>query len=128
MQGIGLHTGKEVKIEFHPAEKGAGIFFQRTDLEEQPLISASLENVAKTNRGTVLQTEAGSVNTVEHVLAAVKGMGLTNLKITLSNQEPPASVTCIFSPKRLPGQLWNRECEAGLVRHYTIFRHHPTVS
>ena len=90
IEGIGLHTGKPVSMEFVPAEAGHGIVFMRTDLPGQPLISASLANVVSTNRGTVLSQNNASVNTVEHVLAALNGCGIDNLLIRLSSEEPPA--------------------------------------
>ncbi len=90
LEGIGLHTGKPVKMVFHPAPANSGIYFIRTDLEGKPSISVRLENVTGTNRGTTICENGASVNTVEHVLAAVSGMGISNLKIEISNEEPPA--------------------------------------
>lgn len=89
VEGIGLHTGKAVKMEFVPAPENTGIVFVRTDLEGEPTIKASFKNVTSTVRGTVLTENNISVNTVEHVLSALRGCGVDNLIVKLSNTEPP---------------------------------------
>ncbi len=90
MEGIGLHTGKPVNMELVPAEAGTGIVFMRSDLPGEPAIFARLENVVDTNRGTILSCNGASVHTVEHVLAALRGLGIDNVCVRLSNEEPPA--------------------------------------
>ncbi|NCB39780.1 MAG: bifunctional UDP-3-O-[3-hydroxymyristoyl] N-acetylglucosamine deacetylase/3-hydroxyacyl-ACP dehydratase [Erysipelotrichia bacterium] len=90
IEGIGLHTGKPVVMQFLPAPENTGIVFVRTDVEGQPRISSRLENVVSTNRGTIISENSVSVNTVEHVLAALRGSGVDNLIINISNEEPPA--------------------------------------
>ncbi len=89
VEGTGLHTGKAVKMEFVPAPENTGIVFVRTDLEGEPTIKASFKNVTSTVRGTVLTENNISVNTVEHVLSALRGCGVDNLVVKLSNIEPP---------------------------------------
>ena len=89
VEGIGLHTGKAVKMEFVPAPENTGIVFVRTDIEGEPSIKASFEKVASTVRGTVLTDNNVSVNTVEHVLSALRACGVDNLYVKLSNEEPP---------------------------------------
>jgi len=90
IEGIGLHTGKPVQMEFIPADAGTGVVFIRTDLAGEPIIKADLANVVSTNRGTIISENGASVNTVEHVLAALRGSGVDNLTIRISNEEPPA--------------------------------------
>ncbi len=90
LEGIGLHTGKPVFLKLKPLSESSGIVFRRTDLPGQPTIKACLENVVATNRGTVLKQNDAQVHTVEHVLAAVSGMGIDNIEIELSSEEPPA--------------------------------------
>lgn len=90
VEGIGLHTGKPVKMNFIPAPENTGLVFVRTDMPGEPRIRALLANVVSTNRGTILSENSVSVNTVEHVLAALSGSGVDNLYIFLSNEEPPA--------------------------------------
>lgn len=90
LEGVGLHTGKPVSLAFKPAGENSGIFFRRTDLAENPVIEAKLQNVVATNRGTVLRQNEAQVHTVEHVLAAIAGCGIDNVEIELSSEEPPA--------------------------------------
>lgn len=89
MSGIGLHTGKPVEMEFVPAPADSGIVFIRTDIDGNPQVAPRLSNVVSTNRGTIIQENSASVNTVEHVLAAFAGLGIDNVIINISNEEPP---------------------------------------
>lgn len=88
-KGIGLHTGEEVSMWIHPAEPEHGIVFKRTDVNS-PLISASIENVVDSRFATVLGVNGTSIWTVEHVLAALNGMGIDNALILLKGPEVPA--------------------------------------
>jgi UDP-3-O-[3-hydroxymyristoyl] N-acetylglucosamine deacetylase/3-hydroxyacyl-[acyl-carrier-protein] dehydratase len=90
VEGIGLHTGKSVKLRFLPMPENSGIWFERVDIEGTPRIKACLENVVATNRGTVLRQDSIQIHTAEHVLSAVSGIGIDNVLIQLSNEEPPA--------------------------------------
>ncbi|HHM21465.1 MAG TPA: bifunctional UDP-3-O-[3-hydroxymyristoyl] N-acetylglucosamine deacetylase/3-hydroxyacyl-ACP dehydratase, partial [Bacteroidetes bacterium] len=89
LKGIGLHTGKEVVLTFLPAEVGNGICFHRVDIKDAPLIKADVSNVVSTLRGTTLQQNGIHINTVEHVLAALYGMGIDNVTIQLNGPEAP---------------------------------------
>ncbi|GAB4274077.1 MAG: bifunctional UDP-3-O-[3-hydroxymyristoyl] N-acetylglucosamine deacetylase/3-hydroxyacyl-ACP dehydratase [Candidatus Rifleibacteriota bacterium] len=112
IEGIGLHTGKPVKLEFHPAPEDSGITFKRTDIPGQPLVRACLENVVSTNRGTVLKQGEAHVNTVEHVLAAICGAGVDNVLVHLSSEEPPAcdgSSKVFFDCLKAAGRLEQRK-------------------
>lgn len=88
-EGVGLHTGKAVKLELAPAPENTGLVFIRTDLPNNPQIKAELANVTETNRGTVLKSGEAEVKTVEHVLSALRGCGVDNAFIKLSGAEPP---------------------------------------
>ncbi len=87
--GVGLHTGKKSVITFHPAQENYGYKFIRTDLEHPIEIPAIVDNVVDLSRGTTLGIDNVTVQTVEHVLAALTGMRIDNCKIELSGQEPP---------------------------------------
>jgi UDP-3-O-[3-hydroxymyristoyl] N-acetylglucosamine deacetylase/3-hydroxyacyl-[acyl-carrier-protein] dehydratase len=89
LSGIGLHTGHPAHLTFHPAEPNAGIRFRRTDLAGGVEIPALVENVVEISRGTVLGRNGAKVYTVEHVLAAVAGLGIDNIWVELSADEPP---------------------------------------
>ncbi|HFS67380.1 MAG TPA: bifunctional UDP-3-O-[3-hydroxymyristoyl] N-acetylglucosamine deacetylase/3-hydroxyacyl-ACP dehydratase, partial [Flavobacteriia bacterium] len=89
LEGIGLHTGKEVKMTLKPAPENTGFVFVRTDLEGNPQIEALAQYVTATERGTNLEKNGVQINTSEHVLAAAVGLDLDNLIIELSASEPP---------------------------------------
>jgi len=89
LSGVGLHTGKEVQLTFKPAPENHGFAFVRTDLEGKPVIEAKAEYVTDTQRGTNLEKNGVVINTSEHVLAAVVGLGIDNILIELSAPEPP---------------------------------------
>ncbi|MEM6265397.1 MAG: bifunctional UDP-3-O-[3-hydroxymyristoyl] N-acetylglucosamine deacetylase/3-hydroxyacyl-ACP dehydratase [Bacteroidota bacterium] len=89
VSGVGLHTGASVNMTFHPAPEGHGFVFKRTDLENQPLVRADVENVVDTSRGTTIEENGARVHTVEHTLAALVGHQLDNVLIELDGPEPP---------------------------------------
>ncbi|MGB5362890.1 MAG: bifunctional UDP-3-O-[3-hydroxymyristoyl] N-acetylglucosamine deacetylase/3-hydroxyacyl-ACP dehydratase [Aureibaculum sp.] len=89
LSGVGLHTGKEVNITFKQAPENYGYAFTRTDLEGFPIIEAKAEYVVDTQRGTNLEKNGVKINTSEHVLAAIVGLGIDNICIELDSQEPP---------------------------------------
>ena len=73
LKGVGLHTGKDVIMTFKPAPENYGYAFTRIDLEGQPVIEADASYVTNTQRGTNLEKRGVSINTSEHVLAALVG-------------------------------------------------------
>jgi UDP-3-O-[3-hydroxymyristoyl] N-acetylglucosamine deacetylase/3-hydroxyacyl-[acyl-carrier-protein] dehydratase len=89
ISGTGIHTGAFVDMTLRPAEPNFGIQFQRTDLPGQPLIKADCDLVTDTSRGTTLELNGAKINTVEHVLAALVGMGIDNVLIALNGLEVP---------------------------------------
>jgi UDP-3-O-[3-hydroxymyristoyl] N-acetylglucosamine deacetylase/3-hydroxyacyl-[acyl-carrier-protein] dehydratase len=89
LTGVGLHTGQEVTINFLPAEINDGYKFRRLDLEGLPMINADANLVTNTQRGTCLEKNGVTIQTCEHVLAALVGLEIDNLIIELSTSEPP---------------------------------------
>lgn len=89
ISGTGLHTGVLVDMTLHPANPGYGIQFQRVDLLNQPVIKADCDLVTDTSRGTTLQVGDAKVSTVEHILAALVGLGVDNALIELNGPEIP---------------------------------------
>ena len=89
ISGTGLHTGILVDMVIKPANPGFGVQFQRVDLPGQPVIKADCEFVTDTSRGTTLQIDEVKVSTVEHILAALVGMGVDNALIELNGPEVP---------------------------------------
>ena len=89
LTGVGLHTGKEVKMTFKPAPANNGFTFVRVDLEGQPVIEADANYVVNTQRGTNLEKLGVQIQTPEHVLAALTGCDLDNVIIELNASELP---------------------------------------
>ena len=77
------------RMTVQPASAGFGIKFQRIDLPQQTVIKADVDLVVDTSRGTTLEYEGARVATVEHILAALTGMGVDNALIQLNAEEIP---------------------------------------
>lgn len=89
LEGVGLHTGNMVKLTFKPAPVNSGFAFKRIDLEGNPVIEADANYVTNTQRGTCLEKNGVTIQTCEHVLAALVGMGVDNAILELNASEPP---------------------------------------
>ena len=89
LEGVGLHTGKNVVLTFKPAPANTGYVFKRTDLDGQPTIEADVQYVINTQRGTNLLKNGVKIQTSEHVLSALVGLQIDNCIIELSAPEPP---------------------------------------
>jgi UDP-3-O-[3-hydroxymyristoyl] N-acetylglucosamine deacetylase/3-hydroxyacyl-[acyl-carrier-protein] dehydratase len=89
LEGVGLHTGKNVVLKFNPAAANTGYVFKRIDLEGKPTIEADVQYVNDTQRGTNLVKNEVKIHTSEHVLSALVGLEIDNCLIELSAPEPP---------------------------------------
>ena len=89
--GIGLHSGNKVSMTLLPAPPNSGITFRRVDLDSRAEIPAQVGYVAETDRSTTLSRGNAKVQTVEHVLAALYGFGVTNAVVELDSSEPPVA-------------------------------------
>jgi UDP-3-O-[3-hydroxymyristoyl] N-acetylglucosamine deacetylase/3-hydroxyacyl-[acyl-carrier-protein] dehydratase len=89
ISGTGLHTGINVDMTLKPANAGFGFQFQRVDVPGKPLIKADCDLVTDTSRGTTLEDKGVKISTVEHILAALVGMGVDNCLIELNGPEIP---------------------------------------
>jgi len=89
LKGIGLHAGEKVTCVIHPAPANHGIVFLRSDLSSQPRIRADISKVVRTDMCTTLGAHGAVVATVEHLLAALRGMGVDNALIELTGPEVP---------------------------------------
>ncbi|HEX9308204.1 MAG TPA: UDP-3-O-acyl-N-acetylglucosamine deacetylase [Anaeromyxobacter sp.] len=85
--GVGLHSGKPATLTLAPAAADAGISFVRMDLGVE--IPARNEFVADTTLSTNLANGAARVHTVEHVMAALHGMGIDNCRVEVDGPEIP---------------------------------------
>jgi len=88
--GTGLHTGHDVEVRLHPAPANHGIVFARVDLDDSPSIPASLDSVVDTVLATTLGVNGATVGTVEHLIAALRGMGVDNVTVDVNGPELPA--------------------------------------
>tara|TARA_X000000368_G_scaffold408787_1_gene389870 strand:+ start:125 stop:1045 length:921 start_codon:yes stop_codon:yes gene_type:complete len=90
INGIGLHTGQEVNIKIKPAEPNTGVIFKRTDLKKNNYIIPNIFNVTNTNFCTTISNEFGTkVSTIEHLMAALFGMGVDNVLVEIDSEEVP---------------------------------------
>lgn len=89
LSGIGLHTGKEVKLTIKPAKENTGFVFVRTDLEGSPQVEADVNYVVATERGTTLEKLGVKITTCEHLLAALVGCDVDNAILEMDASEPP---------------------------------------
>lgn len=89
LEGIGLHTGTHVKMHCFPGEDNKGIYFVRKDLGDDVEIPASIVNVDSTYRSTTLKKGEVFVHTTEHLLSALFGLGVDNMRIELNGPEIP---------------------------------------
>ena len=89
LDGVGLHTGKDVTLTFYPSESNTGYVFKRIDLEGEPIVEADINYVTNTERGTCLNKNNVTIQTCEHVLASLVGLQIDNALIELNASEPP---------------------------------------
>ena len=88
--GVGLHSGKKVFMTLFPAPPNTGIIFRRSDLNSNNLVYPNVFNVSSASYCTKLTNEFGTtVSTVEHLMAALYGLGIDNLVVDLNSEELP---------------------------------------
>ena len=88
--GIGLHSGKQVRICIKPSDPDTGIVFKRVDLKENNLIFPNFTNVSNTALNTTISNNSGvSVSTIEHLMGALFGIGIDNVLVEIDNEEVP---------------------------------------
>jgi len=89
LKGNGLHSGVEVEVIINPAPENHGYQFKRTDVEGTPIIRALAEYVKITERSTTIVDKGASITTVEHLLAALYGLGVDNALMEINGPEVP---------------------------------------
>lgn len=85
--GIGLHKGEPIKITLEPTSANTGIVFYRKDLGVS--YKAESKNVINTQMATVIGGKEGYISTIEHLLSAISGYGIDNIRIVLDANEVP---------------------------------------
>jgi UDP-3-O-[3-hydroxymyristoyl] N-acetylglucosamine deacetylase len=86
-EGIGLHTGRHAKVTLKPTSRDAGVTFVRTD--KNVVIKAHVGSVIDTAFATTIGFNGVKIRTVEHILAAVAGLGIDNIVIEVDGPEIP---------------------------------------
>ncbi len=89
LSGIGLHTGKWIRVQMNPAPPNSGIVFVRTDLEGSPRLATHYKNIIHTQLATTLGDSQATLSTVEHILAAFQYLKIDNALIEVSGPEIP---------------------------------------
>jgi UDP-3-O-[3-hydroxymyristoyl] N-acetylglucosamine deacetylase len=90
VNGLGLHTGLEVRMKILPSDPNTGILFKRIDLKNNNIVIPSVFNVTNTNHCTTVSNEFGvKVSTIEHLMAAMYGLGVDNALIEINSEEIP---------------------------------------
>ena len=90
IKGIGLHSGIDVLMKLYPAEADYGIKFIRKDLNDNNVIEALWSNVSNTNLSTTISNQNRvSISTIEHLMSALSGLHIDNVKIEIDGPEVP---------------------------------------
>ncbi|MBA2585722.1 MAG: bifunctional UDP-3-O-[3-hydroxymyristoyl] N-acetylglucosamine deacetylase/3-hydroxyacyl-ACP dehydratase [Chthoniobacterales bacterium] len=89
LSGTSLHTGEKVTLKLHPAPVDHGLKFRRKDLQDEPTISALIDNLKMVERATTIGEGSVRVHTVEHVVSALAAMGVDNAIVEMDANEPP---------------------------------------
>lgn len=89
VEGFGYWSGQDIRVEFRPAPAGTGIVFVRSDLSPAVRIPALVAHRVEVPRRTVLRLGGGSVEMVEHVLAALSGLQIDNCEVWVNRPEMP---------------------------------------
>jgi UDP-3-O-[3-hydroxymyristoyl] N-acetylglucosamine deacetylase len=118
LAGVGLHRGREVRLEVRPALPGYGLRFVRVDLPGAPELPATVAGVHRSPLCTALRGGAGvEVATVEHLLAAARGLGLTDAELRLDGPEVPMGdgSAAVFADLLASGGLVSHGAETPLL-------------
>lgn len=157
VRGVGLHTGREVTLRFAPAPPGSGIVWRRSDVPGSPALSPGPDGllpwVTRTERATTLGRGDAAISTVEHVMAALAGLGIDNATVEVDGPETPLMdgsaapfVDCLRAVgvvaqdaprawRRLREPVWYEDGDAVLVAlpapalsvSYTFVSDHPAL-
>ena len=87
--GVGLHSGRQIKLNLFPADEDTGIIFRRIDLNPQVEIKAIVNNVGATTLATTLVQGDTQIATIEHLMSAFAGLGIDNVIVEVDDMEVP---------------------------------------
>ena len=89
-EGGGVHTGKSGSVTILPTKPNTGIVFKRIDLDKNNIVLPNIFNVTNATLCTTISNEYGtSISTIEHLMAALYGLGIDNALIEINSQEVP---------------------------------------
>ncbi|MCG8525682.1 MAG: UDP-3-O-acyl-N-acetylglucosamine deacetylase [Opitutales bacterium] len=88
-EGVSLHHGEQVTVSFLPSDENTGIVFRRVDLPGSPEIKPNYNLVTDLLRNTTVSSGDVEISTIEHVMSALRGMGVDNAVVELDGAEPP---------------------------------------
>lgn len=89
ISGVGLHSGKRVTLTLRPAQENTGYLFVNKDSYAPIEIPATFDNVVDTVLATTIGTEKAKISTVEHLIAAFRGMDVDNVIVEVDGGEVP---------------------------------------
>jgi len=90
IEGLGLHSGKQVKMQVHPSAPNTGIVFKRIDLIKNNYVIPNVFNVSNATLCTTISNEFGvTISTLEHLMGALFGMGIDNAIVEIDSEEVP---------------------------------------
>lgn len=87
--GVGLHSGRQVRLTLKPADANTGIVFIRADLPDTPTVPGNALYVGETQLSTTLVRDGVKVSTVEHLMSALAGLGIDNARVVIDGPEMP---------------------------------------
>ena len=88
--GVGIHTGVKTNLKLIPALPNTGVVFKRTDLTKNNILIPKYNNVTNTNLCTTISNNDGvSLSTIEHLMAALYGLGVDNVIVEIDSPEVP---------------------------------------
>ena len=109
--GIGLHKGEPIRLILEPLDANSGIILHREDLGIS--FKAEPKNVINTQMATVVGNEKGFISTIEHLMAAVNGYGIDNIRISVDANEIPVMDGSAISFCMLLDEAGIRHLDAG---------------
>lgn len=115
LEGIGLHSGKFIKINIHPAFPDTGIQFRRSDVKNSEFTKASPYTVSSTQLATTIECGGCKISTIEHLMSALYGLGVDNAYVEVDGPEVPildgssAPYVAIFSQSGIKTQNKKRK-------------------
>ena len=119
-EGVGLHSGKKVRMTIQPAPVNHGIKFRRVDLPGRPDVTAKFNRVVDTSLATVIGSDGCIVSTIEHLMATFAGLSIDNALVELNAYEVPVMDGSAgpFTRMIVEAGIQNQE----VARHYFVLR------